>query len=161
MSPEILKRDGYTKNLFDGSRIDGRDQYSIRGSIRWQPSDTTTVDLMGYYFHERDDRLRSIKQLCQRDTNFGIMGCTPGGRGNEYPNGNANFCYASSRQSQSFNGIPGVLPTLRNYGFSRVRIQTPVPYLQPAPDRCGFILIRNISRMNNNIRHAWSRNLAP
>lgn len=107
------KRDGYTKNLFDGSRIDGRDQYSIRGSIRWQPSDTTTVDLMGYYFHERDDRLRSIKQLCQRDTNFGIMGCTPGGRGNEYPNGNANFfATLSSRQFLSFNGIPGALPNL-------------------------------------------------
>ncbi len=105
------KRDGYTKNLFNGSRIDGRDQYAIRGSIRWQPSDTTTIDLMGYYFHERDDRLRSIKQLCQRDTNFGIMGCTPGGLGNEYPNGNTNFFgVLSSSQFLSFNGIPGPLP---------------------------------------------------
>ena len=29
-----LKRDGYTKNLFNGDRIDDRDQYAVRGSLR-------------------------------------------------------------------------------------------------------------------------------
>src|SRR5689334_19393454 len=62
-----LNRDGYTKNLFDNSRIDGRDMYAVRGSVRWEPGPDTTLDLMGYYFHERDDRLRIQKQLCQRD----------------------------------------------------------------------------------------------
>jgi iron complex outermembrane recepter protein len=65
------KRDGYTTNLFDGSKVDGRKQYALRGSIRWQPSDTTTVDLMAYYFREKDDRLRIQKQVCQRDPTGG------------------------------------------------------------------------------------------
>ena len=83
-----LNRGGYTKNLFDNSHIDGRDQYAIRGSIRWQPTDRTTVDLMGYYFHEKDDRLRIQKQLCQRDPT-GVLGCLPGRLENGVTNGNA------------------------------------------------------------------------
>lgn len=69
-----LKRDGYTENLFDGSRIDGRDMYAVRGSLRWEPGPDTTIDVMGYYFREDDDRLRIQKQLCQRDPT-GVLGC--------------------------------------------------------------------------------------
>ncbi|MEP4059845.1 TonB-dependent receptor plug domain-containing protein, partial [Parasphingorhabdus sp.] len=47
-----LKRDGYTENLFDNSRIDGRDMYAVRGSIKWEPTPDTTIDLMAYYFRE-------------------------------------------------------------------------------------------------------------
>jgi iron complex outermembrane receptor protein len=83
-----LKRGGFTKNLYNDSDIDGRDLYSIRGSVRWQPTDDTTVDLMGYYFRENDDRLRIQKQLCQRDPT-GVLGCTPGGLPNQTVNGNA------------------------------------------------------------------------
>lgn len=69
-----LKREGYTENLFDGSRIDGRDMYAVRGSLRWEPGPDTTIDVMGYYFREDDDRLRIQKQLCQRDPT-GVLGC--------------------------------------------------------------------------------------
>lgn len=41
-----LNRDGYTKNLTDGTKIDNRDTYGLRGSIRFEPTDTTTIDLM-------------------------------------------------------------------------------------------------------------------
>ena len=51
------KRDGYTTNVFDNSKVDDRDMYAVRGSLRWQPSDTTTIDLMGYYFREKDNGL--------------------------------------------------------------------------------------------------------
>ena len=85
-----LKRGGYTENVFDDSNIDGRDLYSIRGSLRWKPSDNTTVDLMGYYFHEKDDRLRIQKQLCQRDPT-GILGCLPGKLEYGTVNGNATL----------------------------------------------------------------------
>jgi len=69
-----LNRDGYTRNLFDDSRIDGRDLYAVRGSVRWEPTPDTTLDLIGYYFRESDDRLRIQKQVCQRDPT-GILGC--------------------------------------------------------------------------------------
>lgn len=110
------KRDGYTKNLFDNSDVDGRDMYAVRGSIRWQPSDTTTVDLMGYYFREKDDRARIQKQQCQRDPT-GILGCLPNRREFGATNNNSTFVGTlSSREFLSFNGIPSALGLGSLYG---------------------------------------------
>lgn len=85
-----LNRDGYTLNLFDGKKIDDRNMYAVRGSLRWEPSDNTTVDLMGYYFREKDNRLRIQKQLCHRDPT-GVLGCLPDYRAYEYPNANSQL----------------------------------------------------------------------
>lgn len=85
-----LNRDGFTQNLYDNSRIDGRDLYSLRGTIRFQPTPTTTLDIIGSYFHERDDRLRFQKQGCARD-DTGILGCRPDGLGNGTVNSLATF----------------------------------------------------------------------
>ncbi len=85
-----LKRDGYTENLYDGDDHDDRDMYAVRGSLRWEPTDNTTIDLMGYYFREDDKRMRIQKQLCQRDPT-GVLGCLPGQRGFEVSNGYAHF----------------------------------------------------------------------
>lgn len=110
------KRDGYTRNLFDNSRIDGRKQYGIRGSLRWQPTDTTTVDLMGYYFHERDDRLRSQKQLCQRDST-GVLGCLNNRRDAGLTNANSTFFgVLASREFLAFQGIPSAFGLGSVYG---------------------------------------------
>ncbi|AMG73822.1 TonB-dependent receptor [Sphingopyxis granuli] len=104
-----LKRDGYTKNLFDDSRIDGRDMYAVRGSIRWEPSPDTTLDLMGYYFREKDDRLRIQKQFCQRDPT-GILGCLNNRRDAEKVNGNSTFpSVLGSREVFALNGISPLL----------------------------------------------------
>ncbi|MDO9488966.1 MAG: TonB-dependent receptor [Sphingomonadaceae bacterium] len=109
-----LKRDGFTTNVFDGSDLDGRDMYAVRGSLRWQPTDTTTVDFMGYYFREDDNRLRIQKQLCQRDPT-GILGCLPNRRDFGTTNGNASFVGTlGSREFLSANGIPA--PTLFGLG---------------------------------------------
>ncbi|HAV81017.1 MAG TPA: hypothetical protein DCX55_09900, partial [Erythrobacter sp.] len=62
-----LNRDGFTDNLYDNSDIDGRDMYAVRGSLRFEPTADTTLDLMAFYFRENDDRLRIQKQACQRD----------------------------------------------------------------------------------------------
>ena len=69
-----LNRGGYTENLYDGSDMDDRDMYAIRGSLRFEPTASTTLDFMGYYFREDDNRLRIQKQLCQRDPT-GVLGC--------------------------------------------------------------------------------------
>jgi len=103
-----LKRDGYTENLFDGSRIDGRDMYAVRGSLRWEPGDDTTIDLMGYYFREDDDRLRIQKQLCQRDPT-GVLGCLPGRKDNDVTNANATFpATLGSREFLTTQGGAGI-----------------------------------------------------
>jgi outer membrane receptor protein involved in Fe transport len=85
-----LNRDGFTKNEYDGSRIDGRKLYSVRGTLSWEPDSDTRLDLMGYYFHERDDRSRLQKQLCHRDPT-GVLGCLPDRLGNDSTNWNSTL----------------------------------------------------------------------
>ncbi|MGN6375358.1 MAG: TonB-dependent receptor, partial [Sphingomonas sp.] len=85
-----LNRDGFTKNEYDGSRIDGRKLYSVRGTVSWEPDANTRLDLMGYYFHERDDRDRIQKQLCHRDPT-GILGCLPDRLTNQETNWNSTL----------------------------------------------------------------------
>ncbi|AXJ94350.1 TonB-dependent receptor [Sphingomonas sp. FARSPH] len=81
-----LKRDGYTLNTYDNQRIDDRDLYAVRGTLSWAPSSDTRIDLIGYYFHERDNRSRIQKQLCHRDPT-GVLGCLPDTKGFETTNG--------------------------------------------------------------------------
>ena len=101
-----LNRDGYTRNLYDDTRIDGRDMYAVRGSIRFEPGPDTTVDLMGYYFRENDDRLRIQKQLCQRDPT-GVLGCLNNRRDFDKTNTNSTFTGTlGSREFFTINGIP-------------------------------------------------------
>ncbi len=105
-----LNRDGYTDNLYDGSQIDDRDMYAIRGSIRFEPTASTTLDFMGYYFRENDNRMRIQKQLCQRDPT-GVLGCLANRL--DYDKTNANSTLASvltSRELFALQGIP--VPTL-------------------------------------------------
>jgi iron complex outermembrane receptor protein len=106
-----LNRDGYTLNTYDGKKIDDRDMYAVRGSLRWEPTSSTTIDLMAYYFHEKDNRLRSQKQLCQTDP-LGVLGCLPGNLTNGVTNGNATL--ASILTSREFLGIAlgGINPVL-------------------------------------------------
>lgn len=111
-----LNRDGYTRNLFDDSRIDGRDMYAVRGSIRFEPGPDTTIDLMGYYFRENDDRLRIQKQRCQRDPT-GVLGCLNNFRGFDKVNTNATFTGTlGSSEFLTINGIPGVFGLNSLYG---------------------------------------------
>src|SRR3546814_8053965 len=67
-------RAGYTKNEFLDTRIDERDLYPVRGSLRWEPSPDTTLDLMTTYFPDRDKRTRIQTQPCQRDPT-GLLRC--------------------------------------------------------------------------------------
>jgi iron complex outermembrane receptor protein len=101
-----LKRDGYTENLYDGNDIDDRDMYAIRGSLRWEPTDSTTIDLMGYYFREKDNRARIQKQMCHRDPT-GVLGCLPDSLKFETLNGNATIAsLLTSRELLTVQGIP-------------------------------------------------------
>jgi outer membrane receptor protein involved in Fe transport len=85
-----VERDGFTENLFNGERIDGREQYAIRGSLRWEPGPDTTVDFMAFYFEEDSNRLRIQKQLCQRDPTA-VLGCLNNRRDFDTSNSNSTF----------------------------------------------------------------------
>ena len=77
-----VKRDGYTRNLFDGSRIDGRDQYTLRGSARFDTGAGTTVDFVVTYFNEDSNRANAVKTLCTPHPNFG---CSPDTVATDFP----------------------------------------------------------------------------
>ncbi|MEG3160098.1 TonB-dependent receptor [Sphingomonas sp. LB2R24] len=107
-----LNRDGYTKNLYDGRKIDGRDLYSIRGTLSWEPTSDTRIDLIGYYFREKDDRSRLQKQLCHRDPT-GVLGCLPDRLANETANGNSTLSAVLS--SNEFFAVNN--PALARFGL--------------------------------------------
>ena len=105
-----LNRSGYTRNLYDDSRVDGRDLYALRGTISWEPTSDTRVDLIGYYFHERDDRSRIQKQLCHRDPT-GILGCQPDRLAFETTNLNSTLAAVlTSREFITVGVSPGLAP---------------------------------------------------
>ncbi|MBV8973292.1 MAG: TonB-dependent receptor, partial [Sphingomonadaceae bacterium] len=104
-----LDRDGYTYNQFNNSRIDGRNLYSVRGTLSWEPDPNTRVDLIGYYFREKDNRARVQKQLCGRDTT-GILGCRPDQLGYGVVNANSQLTTGFSSQQTINLGIAGAFP---------------------------------------------------
>ena len=109
-----LKRDGYTTNLYDNSKIDDRDLYSVRGTLSWAPSSDTRLDLIGYYFHERDARSRIQKQLCHRDPT-GILGCQPDTLGYQTANGNSTL--AAIQSSSEFLRLATGSPAASGFGL--------------------------------------------
>lgn len=66
-------RDGYGHNEFDGSDVDDRDLWTGRLSLGWEPTDRVRVNLMWERFEEDDERVRSTKQLCHRDTGVDLI----------------------------------------------------------------------------------------
>jgi outer membrane receptor protein involved in Fe transport len=97
----VLKRDGFFNNTYLNDTQDGRDLYSTRFTLAFNPSDTFSAYLMYSKFNEDDDRNRVGKQLCRHDpgkatvggvatnsvtANFLSQGCQ---NGSIY--GNANF----------------------------------------------------------------------
>lgn len=111
-----LNRDGYTFNTFNNSRIDDRDMFAVRGSIRWEPGPDTVIDIMGYYFRENDNRLRIQKQACQRDPT-GVLGCLNNRRDNGVTNTNSTFVgVLTSREFFAVRGLPTNLALGSLYG---------------------------------------------
>jgi iron complex outermembrane recepter protein len=108
----MVQRDGYTRNTFDNTRIDDRELWAVRGTLRIEPFDGTRLDIVGYYFHERDNRSRIQKQLCNRDPT-GILGCAPDSLEFETVNGNATL--AAILTSREFFRINNA--ALTNFGL--------------------------------------------
>ncbi|MCC5862362.1 MAG: TonB-dependent receptor [Gammaproteobacteria bacterium] len=48
-------RDGFTRNLFDGSDLDGIDRASLRGQLSFMPTDALTIDLHADYANIEQD----------------------------------------------------------------------------------------------------------
>lgn len=55
LSGNYNKRDGFLTNLFDGSDVNDRDRFSVRGQLLFEPSDTVSIRLIADYA-EADER---------------------------------------------------------------------------------------------------------
>lgn len=63
----LLQRDGYVDNVVTGNDIDDRELYGIRATLAVEPTDRLRGWISYDYFEEDDSRLRSGKQLCDKD----------------------------------------------------------------------------------------------
>jgi iron complex outermembrane receptor protein len=91
------KRDGFVTNVFDGDKVDGLDEYSVRSTLRWQPTEKTTIDITGEFTREDDTHMRADKQLCTSDPT-GVLGCLPGSAGTQPVNTLSNLSTIASSQ---------------------------------------------------------------
>jgi len=67
LAGSYLERDGYVDNITTGNDIDSRELYSLRASLAFEPTDRLRGLLTIEHFNEDDSRLRSGKQLCDKD----------------------------------------------------------------------------------------------
>jgi outer membrane receptor protein involved in Fe transport len=109
LSGDWNQRDGFVTNVSNGDKLDGRDTFSLRGSVRWEPTTSTTIDLIASVSHEDDNRMRSQKEYCTSDPS-GTLGCLPDSISNGLVNFNSTLpSVASSVQGMESAGLPGSL----------------------------------------------------
>ncbi|MGE5501951.1 MAG: TonB-dependent receptor domain-containing protein, partial [Ignavibacteriales bacterium] len=77
----LTKRDGYDYNATTKNDVNGRDLWSGRITIGFNPTESIRTNLVWERFHEDDNRSRTGKQLCKRDPGVGVIGNTPLGWG--------------------------------------------------------------------------------
>ncbi|WEK58621.1 MAG: TonB-dependent receptor [Candidatus Brevundimonas phytovorans] len=64
----VTKRDGFDRNTFKDTDVNGRDLYSTRLAAAWEPNDRFSANFIWEHFGEDDNRSRTGKNLCTRDS---------------------------------------------------------------------------------------------
>jgi outer membrane receptor protein involved in Fe transport len=108
-----INRDGYTRNLLNDTMIDGRNQFTLRSSTRFEPSDATTMDLTLTYFREDSNRQEAVKSLCTPDPAFG---CSPNSVSAAFPTNNFlidNFLLGGRVRAGTYASNPTSLREVR------------------------------------------------
>jgi outer membrane receptor protein involved in Fe transport len=134
------KRDGYATNDLTGNPIDGRDLWSTRVSLRVAPNDRIEANLIWEHFQEKDDRIRSGKQLCKKNVVTEVLagGLGPNGVGMDITDIPYFADLPGGSQSLAFSGVQGTLSQgcERNSLYAEDSFQTPnglmLPYYVPA-----------------------------
>jgi outer membrane receptor protein involved in Fe transport len=118
LSGDWVRHDGYATNLDPtaGDRHpDGRDQWSGRAAVRWQPTQDTTIDLIYSHGDENDTRMRAEKQLCHTDPT-GVLGCLPDKLDNGPVNPNATFFNIPVSQQALTGAFGDIFTAFGNFG---------------------------------------------
>jgi len=94
-------RSGFVTNIADDSHPDSLSQYSVRGTLRWAPTERSTIDITAQLTKEDDSHMRADKQLCTTDPT-GVLGCLPNTAGSQPVNVLSNLpLILSSQQALS------------------------------------------------------------
>ena len=64
----MTQRDGFDYNSVTGNNVNGRDLWGARATLAFEPSAAFRASLVWEHFEEDDNRSRTGKQLCHRDT---------------------------------------------------------------------------------------------
>ena len=72
----MTQRDGYDYNSITQNKINGRDLWSARVTVGFNPTDSIRSNLIWEHFEEDDNRSRTGKQLCHRDPGPEVVGNT-------------------------------------------------------------------------------------
>ena len=75
-------REGYSKNIYSGKHVDGRDSYQLRSSTSIDFSENTSLDLVVSYLNEDSNRSPNTKGTCTKDP---LTGCSALSAGFETP----------------------------------------------------------------------------
>jgi iron complex outermembrane receptor protein len=106
LAGDWVKHSGYIDDTFNNSHIDSEDTYSVRASVRWEPTNRTTVDFVAQFTREADSHMRSTRQLCETDPTA-VLGCLPTGATNQPVNALSTAAF-----------IESTTQALGNLGFS-------------------------------------------
>ncbi|MBB5708508.1 TonB-dependent receptor [Sphingopyxis panaciterrulae] len=77
LAGSMTQREGYDYNSVTKHRINGRDLWSGRVTLGFEPVPSVRGSLIWERFHEKDDRSRTGKQVCHRDAGPEMVGSTP------------------------------------------------------------------------------------
>ena len=162
---EWNKRDGFVTNIFDNSKVDSLDEYSVRSTLRWQPTEKTTIDITGEFSREDDSHMRGNKQLCTTDPT-GVLGCLPGSAGTQPVNVLSNAStIASSQQglNSAFVGTPlAGLGTFLGLFNLQAPLTLPAGYVDPSNARQINTDFTPVWRSQDNFLSAkWHQTLTP
>jgi outer membrane receptor protein involved in Fe transport len=73
----LTDRQGYDYNEVTKSAVNGRDLWSARVTVAFNPTESIRTNLVWERFNEDDNRSRTSKQLCHRDAGPTSIGGTP------------------------------------------------------------------------------------
>lgn len=105
------REDGWVRNLYTGSRINGGELVAVRSSWSFDPTASTHIDLIGSYSRARGSGMTATKRLCHRDP-VGNLGCLSDRLAFEAPNfrGTLAGALASLDTSRAVRGVQAIVP---------------------------------------------------
>ena len=150
-----LQRDGMIDNLYTGSdvggdTVDGRDLYSIRGTIAAEITESTSAYFMWERFSENDNRARITNQRCN-PTSTPQLGCDWRGTVDTMQAGGA---YPQAVAGSLFSSYGGLAPWGNGKAVYDAQGNELYPALDPNPYQTASPEIQK--RLNDDFRTVYT-----